>query len=152
MALRDRLMTPLGGDRAMGGHKGYGLAAMVEVLSTLLTGASYAPLRAADAPHYDVGHFFLALNPDAFRDPDETDPDGSGADGFARDLDAFVACLRETPPAAGCEAVLAPGDPEHAVRAVRTRDGIPLPRSLIEAVEGIAAERGAAFLLEDPAG
>ncbi|WP_052341258.1 Ldh family oxidoreductase [Salinarimonas rosea] len=146
-ALRDRLMTPLGGDRAMGGHKGYGLAAMVEVLSTLLTGASYAPLRAADAPHYDVGHFFLALNPEAFRDDD-----GAGADGFAHDLDAFVACLRETPPAAGCEAVLAPGDPEHAVRAVRTREGIPIPRSLVERVRGIAAERGADFLLEEPAG
>lgn len=149
-ALRDRLMTPLGGVRAMGGHKGYGLAAMVEVLSTLLAGATYAPLRAVDAPHYDVGHFFLALNPEVFRDPAGA---GAGAGGFERDLDAFVACLRETPPAAGCESVLAPGDPEHATRAVRTRNGIPLPRSLVEAVRGLAAERGAAFLLEDqPAG
>jgi LDH2 family malate/lactate/ureidoglycolate dehydrogenase len=146
-ALRDRLMTPLGGGRAMGGHKGYGLAAMVEVLSTLLTGAAYAPLRAAGAPHYDVGHFFLALNPEAFRDAEGGEPDG-----FARDLDAFVACLRDTPPAAGCEAVLAPGDPEHAARAVRTREGIPIPRSLVEAVKAVAAARGADFLLEDPAG
>lgn len=140
-ALRDRMMTPLGGSRAMGGHKGYGLAAMVEILSTLLPGASYAPLRDPDAARYDVGHFHLALHPDAFRE----------AGGFGRDLDAFVACLRETPPAEGCERVLAPGDPEHAVRAARVRDGIPVPRSLADAVRAIAAERGVPFLLEDPA-
>lgn len=140
-ALRDRMMTPLGGSRAMGGHKGYGLAAMVEILSTLLPGASYAPLRDPDAARYDVGHFCLALHPDAFRE----------AGAFGRDLDAFVACLRETPPAEGCARVLAPGDPEHAARAARVRDGIPVPRSLADAVRAIAAERDVRFLLEDPA-
>ena len=33
-------MTPLGGSRDLGSHKGYGLAAMVEILSAALPGAS----------------------------------------------------------------------------------------------------------------
>jgi len=140
-ALADRLMTPLGGGRESGGHKGYGLAAMVEILSTLLPGASYAPLRPGDAPRFDVGHFHLALHPEAFRD----------AGGFEDDLDAFTDCLRATKPAEGSEGVLVAGDPEFASRARREREGVPLPRSLVEAVAAIARARGAEFLLAQPA-
>ena len=95
-------MTPLGGSREMGGHKGYGLAAMVEVLCTMLSGATYAALRPAEASAYDVGHFQLAIHPEAFREKGE----------FEEDLDAFLDCLRATRPADVAQPVLAPGDPE----------------------------------------
>jgi LDH2 family malate/lactate/ureidoglycolate dehydrogenase len=140
-ALADRLMTPLGGLRAMGGHKGYGLAAMVEVLSTLLPGATYAPLRSHDADRFDVGHFQMAVHPDAFRE----------AGAFADDLDAFVDCLHETRPAEPHESVLVPGDPEHAMAEERAHEGVPVPRSLALAVQAIAQACGAEFLLGDPA-
>jgi LDH2 family malate/lactate/ureidoglycolate dehydrogenase len=136
-AAADRLMTPLGGDRGGGGHKGYGLAAMVEVLSTLLGGASYAPLRPEGGKPNDVGHFLMALAPEAFRD----------AGGFEDDLDAFIACLRDTPPAAGAEAVLVAGDPEFAARAQRERDGVPVPRSLLDDLAAMAARSNAPFVL-----
>jgi hypothetical protein len=42
-------ITPLGGAEVTGGHKGYGLGLMVQVLSATLTGAAFAPLRAARA-------------------------------------------------------------------------------------------------------
>jgi LDH2 family malate/lactate/ureidoglycolate dehydrogenase len=137
-ALADRLMTPLGGSRAMGGHKGYGLAAMVEVLSTLLPGASYAPLRPTDAERFDVGHFHLAIHPEAFRD----------AGDFESDLDAFADCLRATRAAEADEPVQVPGDPEHAAMERRTRLGVPIPRSLAQAVAAIAGASGAAFILD----
>ncbi|MFC4175065.1 Ldh family oxidoreductase [Microvirga sp. GCM10011540] len=140
-ALLDRLMTPLGGSRTMGGHKGYGLAAMVEVLSTLLPGASYAPLRAPDAERFDVGHFHMALHPDAFREP--------GA--FLDDLDAFIDCLHATHPADPDEPVRVPGDPEHETFERRSREGVPVPHSLVQAVAAIARECGADFLLAQPA-
>ena len=138
-ALADRLMTPLGGSRAMGGHKGYGLAAMVEVLSTLVPGAAYAPLRPADAERFDVGHFHMAIHPDAFRD----------AGDFSDDMDAFMDCLRATRPADEGEPVRVPGDPEHDAFERRSRDGIPVPRSLMRAVEAIARGCGAPFLLAE---
>ena len=140
-ALADRLMTPLGGARAMGGHKGYGLAAMVEVLSTLLPGASFAPLRDPDASRFDVGHFQMAVHPEAFRD----------AGAFERDIDDFVDCLRATRPADVAEPVRVPGDPEHETFLRRSREGVPIPRSLAQAVEAVARASGAEFLLGQPA-
>jgi LDH2 family malate/lactate/ureidoglycolate dehydrogenase len=136
-ALADRLMTPLGGSRMMGGHKGYGLAAMVEILSTLLPGAAYAPLRGPGAERFDVGHFHLAISPEAFREPDA----------FGEDLDAFIDCLHATRPADASERVLVPGDPEHDSLERRSREGVPVPRSLAQAVEAIARRCGAEFLL-----
>src|SRR3990172_4371703 len=38
-------ITPLGGARAVGGHKGYGLAVMVHILGGALSGASFSPIR-----------------------------------------------------------------------------------------------------------
>lgn len=136
-ALSDRLMTPLGGDRQSGGHKGYGLAAMVEILCTTLAGASYAPLRPQDAARNNVGQFLMAIAPEAFREP--------GA--FEDDLDALVACLRATPPAAGQAAVLVAGDPEAAARRVREAEGVPMPRSLLDDIAAIAGRCGAPFTL-----
>jgi LDH2 family malate/lactate/ureidoglycolate dehydrogenase len=139
-AMLDRLMTPLGGSRELGGHKGYGLAAMVEILSTTLAGASYGPLRPADAERNDVGHFHLAIDPAAFREP--------GA--FEADLDALIDTLRATAPADAATPVMVAGDPEHAARERRRREGVPVPRSLIALVETIAERNGAAFMLVEP--
>ncbi|HZB63295.1 MAG TPA: hypothetical protein VE423_11575, partial [Microvirga sp.] len=61
-------------------------------------------------------------------------------------LDAFVETLRATPPANPCEPVLAPGDPEHAMRERRLRDGIPVPASLLDTVRSIARHWGTDFL------
>jgi LDH2 family malate/lactate/ureidoglycolate dehydrogenase len=140
-ALVDRLMTPLGGSRAMGGHKGYGLAAMVEVLSTLLPGASFAPLRDPDVHRFDVGHFHMTIDPDAFGEP--------GA--FDDDLNAFIDCLHAARPVDVSQPVLVPGDPEHDTFERRSREGVPVPHSLAQAVATIARECGADFLLSQPA-
>ena len=64
-------LTPLGGTPEMGSHKGYGLAMMVQILGATLTGGSFSPLRNRDADGPDepdnIGHFFLAIDPKAFR-------------------------------------------------------------------------------------
>lgn len=137
-ALLDRLLTPLGGDRAHSGHKGYGLAVMAEILSTVLSGSTYAPLRPAEAGRYDVGHFLMAISPDLFRD------DG----GFADDLDAVIDALRATPPADPAQPVMVAGDPEHAARAARETDGIPIPAPLATAIKGLCRDADAAYLFD----
>jgi LDH2 family malate/lactate/ureidoglycolate dehydrogenase len=140
-ALVDRLMTPLGGSREMGGHKGYGLAALVEILSTTLAGATFAPLRPADAERNDVGHFHLAMHPEAFRE----------AGAFEADLDEMIDALRATPPAEPAKPVMVAGDPEYAARERRSREGIPVPNSLLALVQEIAERKGAEFTLAEPA-
>lgn len=132
-------LSPLGGDQEHGGHKGYGLAAMVEVLSTTLAGAAFAPLRPAGKTPCDVGHFFLALDPAFFR------PEG----GFGEGLDDFLEALRATPPLDAERPVLVAGDPEYRREEERRRDGIPLPPALVGRLRQIASDAGAAFLLAD---
>ena len=135
-------LTPLGGAEATGGHKGYGLGLMVQILSATLTGAAFAPLRGrareAGDPD-DIGHFFLALDPRAFR------PEG----GFEDDLDAMVEALRAAPPADPGRPVLVPGDPEEAERERRLREGIPVPPALDRHIRDICGRCGAAYVLQD---
>ena len=135
-------LTPLGGAEATGGHKGYGLAIMVQILSATLTGAAFAPIRGrvrqAGDPD-DIGHFFLALDPRAFR------PEG----GFEDDLDAMVEALRAAPPADPGRPVLVPGDPEEAERERRLREGIPIPSALDRHIRDICGRCGAAYVLRD---
>lgn len=133
-------LTPLGGTRAMSSHKGYGLAAMVEILCSMLAGAYYAPTRERrhpEAKHWHIGHFFLAIDPKAFR--------GEGE--FEDDLDDMIDALHAVPPVDPDQPVLVAGDPEKQAMAERTKNGIPVPPSLLAEVRAIAAECGAPWLL-----
>ena len=137
--LVDTLLLPLGGDRLHGGHKGYGLATMVEILSTALSGAAITPLRDPNAPAHDVGHFFMALDPAFFRDD---------ASDFRADVDRLAAALRATPAADPGTPVMVAGDPEYAREDERRQRGIPLPHKLVDELRAIAERAGAPFLLD----
>ena len=132
-------LTPLGGNRTLGSHKGYGLAVMVDILASLLGGANVGGIDLATGEpgrFIEVGHFFLALDP-AFFNPSFTD-----------DLGRLTAALRATPPADPAQPVLVPGDPEHAARRERLRAGIPMTETLFEEIRVVAAGSHAPFLLE----
>jgi LDH2 family malate/lactate/ureidoglycolate dehydrogenase len=121
-----RRLLPLGSDRQMGSHKGYGLAAAMEILSSVLPGAQDG-----------IGHFFLALDPGQFRD------------GFAADLDELMDSLRATAPRDADQPVLVAGDPEVQAQEERARDGVPLSRSVFEDLRGIAKAADVPFLLDE---
>jgi LDH2 family malate/lactate/ureidoglycolate dehydrogenase len=140
-ALKHGHLTPLGGAPEMSSHKGYGLAAMVEILSTLLPGAFFATTRARrhpEAERYNIGHFFLAIDPKAFR--------GEGE--FEQELDDLIDTLQATRPANPQQRVLVPGEPEQKALAERSRNGIPIPPALVAQLRIIAQQCGAAWLLE----
>jgi LDH2 family malate/lactate/ureidoglycolate dehydrogenase len=134
-------LTPLGGTPELSSHKGYGLAMMVQILSATLCGAAFSAAGGEGEP-VDIGHFFLALDPAAFRE------DG----GFEDDLDHALDLLRATPPADPERPVLVPGDPETAAREERLRDGVPLTEVLTGQLREICARAGTPFLLDAPAG
>lgn len=141
VALASPRLTPLGGTPQLGSHKGYCLAAAVELLSTMLPGAWYCATREARHPgerQFNVGHFFIAIDPDAFRSPGE----------FEADLQDMMAALRATPPAVPGQAVLAPGDLEARAFADRAANGVNLPPGLIAELREIARSSGAAWLLD----
>lgn len=139
-ALESRRLTPLGGTRSLGSHKGYGLAAMVEILCTMLTGAWYAPTREARHPgerHFNIGHFFLAIDPRSFRAPGE----------FEQDLDDMIDALHASRRADPAQPVWVAGDPEAQAMEERTAKGIPVPEALLAQLRSIAEDCGAAWLL-----
>src|SRR3546814_4872654 len=134
-------MTPVGGTRELGSHKGYGLAMMVEILGSVLSG-SYVGARdlktLETGPYINAGHFFLALDPAFFRGE-------PGA--FTADMDTLIDWLHETPAADPEQPVLVAGDPEHAARRQRLAEGIPMTEALFEEVRQVARGCNAPFLL-----
>ena len=133
-------ITPLGGPREVGGHKGYGLAVMVHILGGVLSGASFSPIRnrtqKPSDPH-NIGHFFLAIDPRAFRPAGE----------FEADLDQVIDVLHNARPADPQQPVLVAGDPEMATRTERLRDGVPIPDDLMEQLRWVAKSAGVEFVL-----
>lgn len=134
-------LTPLGGSEERASYKGYGLAAMVELLSVGLSGASLvtSPGHGRRTPGtMDLGHFFLAIDPKAFREP------GS----FEAVTDDLIDDLHATSPVDPELAVLVAGEREDAVRPVRSRDGVPVPPGLRNKLKEICARNGAEYLLD----
>ena len=110
-----------------GGHKGYALAVIAELLSSALTGADE---HADDAKA--TGAFMFAVSSSAFR----------SRDSYQHALSTIVERIAQVPPAQGFDKVLLPGEPEARSREQRERDGIPVPDSTWEEVCAVAAELG----------
>ena len=135
-------LTAIGGaGMDLGGHKGYGLAIFAQILSGALGGGSFSPIRNRTQQGSDpdnIGHFFMALNPAAFRPQQD----------FEADVGTVVETLRGTRPSTPGQPVLIPGDPEWASKEERLANGIPIPAPLVARIGEIAAAAGAAFVLE----
>ncbi len=130
-------LTPLGGTYETGGHKGYGLSLMVQVLSAVLAGGGLPGTTSAGRGAHDVAHFLLALDPTFFR------ADG----GFPDDMDRLITTMHDTPPAEDGGEVLVAGEPESRERERRREHGIPLPTTLLRGTQEICDRAGASFLL-----
>lgn len=144
LALEARLLTPLGGSRELGGHKGYGLSVMVDILAGVLGGAMHSDLieRLAPTPsHANVGHLFGAIDVGRFRPLGE----------FKADLDDLLRSLKESPKAEGEERIWVAGEPEWECSERRRRDGIPLAPGLVAQLRALAAKLALPFTLEAPA-
>lgn len=135
-------LTPLGGTRELGSHKGYGLAMMVEILSSVLSGSyigGYDLATDQRGKFINVGHCFIAIDPGLVR--------GEG-DAFTDELDRLTTYLRATPAADPSVPVQVPGDAEWASLKERSENGIPMTRNLFEEIRGVATSCGTSFVLE----
>jgi len=137
-------MLPLGSERERGGHKGYALAMMVDILCGPLSGANWGPFAPPFALRQEIpkrsvgkgiGHFFGAMRIDGFMDADE----------FKRQIDDYVRVFRATKPAPGTNGPLIPGDPEREAEQVRRKNGVPLILPVIEDLRDISRKTGIPF-------
>ena len=135
---------PLGSEREMGGHKGYGLASMVDILCCVLSGANWGPFAPPFALRQEIpersvgkgiGHFFGAMQIDAFIDQDD----------FKKQIDEWIRVFRKIKPAPGTNGPLIPGDPEREAEALRSKEGIPLIKPVVDDLMDISRRTGIAF-------
>lgn len=134
-------LLPLGGTEEHGSYKGYGLALMVEALTSMLAGGAFArgvgPLTSGEPTKpADVSHFFCVIDPQRFQDREG---------GYAQRLGALCDELRALPAVDPDLPVLVPGDPEEEVLARRRAEGIPIPDPVEESLAGLAADVGVAL-------
>lgn len=126
-------LLPLGSDREHGSHKGYGLGAIVDIFSGVLSGANYGPwvppfatagfMQVHEGVGIGTGHFLGAMRIDAFRPADE----------FKQHMDTWIQRFRSAQAVEG-QRVLIPGDPERATEAERLANGIPLLEPVLKSL------------------
>ena len=139
-------LMPLGSVRERGGHKGYCLASMVDILSGVLSGANWGPFvppfwpRAGDQQQVGkgIGHFLGAMRIDGFGPAVE----------FKQRVDHWIRVLRETKPAAGTDGPIIPGDPERLAEQDRLANGIPLSPVVMDMLRELAKETGRELRVE----
>lgn len=142
---RGGFMSPLGGTPEGSSYKGYGLSAMVNILSCCLSGATLItdPMHTKKPQGFDIGHFYLALDPKLFR--------GEGA--FEADVANFCGALRATRPVHKDVPVMVAGDPQWQTAGKRMREGIPIGKGLREKLRKVAEAANVEWLLDgDEAG
>ncbi len=122
----------------LAGHKGYGLALVVDLFAGLLSGAAYLTHVSSwsedpEKPQ-DLGHFFIAL-----------DTTKLGAAEWLRGRMAdFRAILHDSPPADPARPVVVPGEIELARMADFRAAGIPLPEDLVGQLRALAKRKAGA--------
>ena len=123
-----------------GGHKGYALALMIEILCAQLAGVPFGlhvtkMYGELDKPR-NLGHFMLALDVARFTDPRL----------FRSQIDLLLREIRAEDAADLARPPLAPGDPERQSAARRSTDGVPLGEGVLGELNALAAELGVAPL------
>ncbi len=115
-----------------GGHKGFALATLADLLGGTLTGAfEYGGEDRGGPSFQSAGMLVIAVSAGAFASLADVEGEAS----------RLQSRIRSVPPAPGVRAVLAPGDPEAQSRS--TADGrLRLPQGLWEQIAELAASSG----------
>jgi LDH2 family malate/lactate/ureidoglycolate dehydrogenase len=133
-------LTSLGGSPENSSYKGYGLAVMVNILASCLSGATLItdPMHTKKPQGMDIGHFFMAIDPSIFR----------GTGDFEKDVARFMSDLRSTRPVDPAQPVMVAGDPQWKNADKRMKDGIPVGPGLLNQVRQIAQAAAAPWMLD----
>jgi L-2-hydroxycarboxylate dehydrogenase (NAD+) len=129
-------LEPLGGNgELLGGHKGFGLGLLVEILCGVLPGALFASrvyptAEDGTALPSGIGHVFAAVRVDAIRPLVD----------FEASMDELQQLLKEAPKASGQNRIYIHGEKEFEETERRLQDGIPLNPKVLGELTGIANE------------
>lgn len=128
----------------MAGHKGYALALMVEVFSSVLSGAAVGPAIGSMYKNMDrkqdVGHFFCLLDIAAFVDVAE----------FKRRMDKAIDDIKSCRKRPGVTEILVPGERSHQKAQHSLAQGISLDEATRKELKILCEELGVEYTLETP--
>ncbi|MFQ6053942.1 MAG: Ldh family oxidoreductase [Candidatus Bathyarchaeia archaeon] len=113
-----------------GGHKGYCLQLLMELMGAVMTG-SRTGLSPETEPPSPNGVFAIAVDPEGF----------VGLETFRQRSERLFRGVKATTPEAGGR-ILIPGEPEWESRRRRMRDGIPVPEETWDQMAKLAEEIG----------
>lgn len=105
----------------IGGHKGYGLALIMEALAGVLPGAGFCQdhrrerMKDGSKPR-DIGHFFIVIDPELF----------SPAAEFIGRVDRLIEQTKAARPMENVDEILIPGEAELRARERNLKYGVPL--------------------------
>ncbi|MEX0679183.1 MAG: Ldh family oxidoreductase [Pirellulales bacterium] len=119
-------LLPLGGPF---GHKGFGLAFMIDILAGILTGAGYCR---PGATYTGDGLLAIALDVAHFTPLED----------FRRRVAELAAYVKACPTAPGVERIYVPGEIELVHRTERHRTGIPIEQGTWDRIEQICRRFG----------
>ncbi len=131
-------LAPLGGvGEELAGYKGYGYAAVVEILSAALSGGQFMKALTGVAPDgspqmYHLGHFFFVVDPEAFM----------GAETFRKIAGDICRALRASEKAPGQERIYTAGEKEYLTWLDRKDKGVPVGDSVQRELLAVRDELG----------
>ena len=131
-------LAPLGGvGEELAGYKGYGYAAVVEILSAALSGGQFMKALTGVAPNgspqmYHLGHFFFVVDPEAFM----------GAETFRKIAGDICRALRASEKAPGQERIYTAGEKEYLTWLDRKDKGVPVGASVQRELTAVRDELG----------
>ncbi len=137
-ALKGALL-PLGGfGTEHGGHKGFGLGLLVDLLCGVLGGGAFAnalPLPNSAPQSGAISHFFGAIRIDGFRDPSA----------FKQDVAAALTEFRESAKVPGAERIYVAGEIEYENTLKYRANGVPIHQKVWSTLEALAKEYSVDF-------
>ncbi len=119
-------LLPLGGvTKLLGGHKGYGLATIVEILSSALQSGSYMNdllgWENGKRVPYKLGHFFMAINIDFFTEIDD----------FKKIIGDILLKLKNSELAENADEIFVAGEKEYLNEKFIRKNGVPINDNLM---------------------
>lgn len=127
-------LAPLGGiGEETGGYKGYGYSTVVEILSAALQQGAYMKMllgmKDGKKIPYPIGHFFIAIDINAFTDPAD----------FKKTTGDILRELRASRKMPGQNRIYTAGEKEYYTYLERKDKGVPFTKELLEEFRGLCS-------------
>jgi uncharacterized oxidoreductase len=121
---------PRGALLPFGGHKGFGLGLMIDILAGGLSGAGCCSDPDTPLEGKTDGVFLLAVSVEAFCAPAD----------FREEVQGLIRHVKSSPPQSGFSEVFLPGEPEAQRKEQRLREGIPIDEGIWRQVQELSGQ------------